>query len=54
MVKFFTERVARSWNRLTRKAMESPSLEVKTGTWVSVGLGSAGLLVGPKDLNVFF
>jgi len=60
--RFFTKRVVKNWNRLCREVIESPSLEVfkrcvyvtLRGTWFSVGLGSAGLMVGIDDVKGLF
>ncbi|KAK4808471.1 LOW QUALITY PROTEIN: hypothetical protein QYF61_005788 [Mycteria americana] len=58
---YFTERVMKQWNRLTREVVKSPSLEVLQdvwmrclGTWCSGGLGSVRFTVGLDDLKGLF
>lgn len=50
--KFFTKRVISLWNRLTREAEESASMEVAAG--FSDGLDNVKFTIGLHDLKYFF
>lgn len=47
-------RVARCWNKLPRKVVESLSLEVGQAMWFTGGFGSVRLMVGLDYLKDLF